>query len=141
MRHCVHCAIGNKGKRQFTYQLFSWILEIKTKILVLNFFNLLDTLELVSGDCDVRTQKMNYFFWIKVIISVFIFLMLQTALKISACFTFCFCFYYRFLNNSSHRVYIQATEWLIYNSLVIIWKQSIILRLKEHLILFIRGFQ
>ena len=30
------------------------------------FCSLLDTSELVSGDCDVRTLKLNYFYWTKV---------------------------------------------------------------------------
>ena len=37
VRHCVHCAKGKKGQRQFTYHLFSFITGIKTNILLHNF--------------------------------------------------------------------------------------------------------
>jgi len=30
------------------------------------FCSLLDTFEMVSGDCDVRTLKLKYFYWTKV---------------------------------------------------------------------------
>jgi hypothetical protein len=83
---------------------------INFRIPVIFFCSLIESVDLVSGDCKVGTLKLNYFVWTKVGVSVFEYLMLQTALKISECFTFCFYFYYHTLNSSSHRVYIRETE-------------------------------
>jgi len=102
--------LERKGKGNLHITCFHELWELKLTFLCLIFCSLLDKFELVSGDCDVRTLKLNYLFWTKFVISVFKFLMLQAALKIYACFTFCFCFYYQTLNSSSHRVYIRATE-------------------------------
>jgi len=44
--------------------------ELKTKHPVYYLLGLIATLTLVSGDCDVRTQKTKYFDWTKVGISL-----------------------------------------------------------------------
>jgi len=66
MRHCVHCAIGKKGKGNLHIACFHELWELKPTFWCLIFCSLLDTFELVSGDCDVRTLKLNYFYWTKV---------------------------------------------------------------------------
>ena len=68
--HCVHCAKGRKGQRQFTYHLFSFITGIKTKMLLIIFLGLIANLTLLCAECDVVTLKLKDFDWNKVGVGV-----------------------------------------------------------------------
>jgi hypothetical protein len=82
VRHCVHCVLGKEGEKQFTYQHFNEKQELKSTFwCLIFFFSLINKLELVSGDCEFGTLKLNYFVWNKVDISVLKFLMLQQLLQ------------------------------------------------------------
>jgi hypothetical protein len=68
--HCVHCAKGKEGKRQFTQQLFVLITGIEAKMLLIIFLGLIAKLALVSGDCDLGTPTLHDFDFSRVGISV-----------------------------------------------------------------------
>jgi len=90
VRHCVHCATVKKGKRQFTYHLFSWITAIKTNMLLITFLGLVATLTSVSGDCHVGTQDVKDFDFNKVGIVVLTWFLEQAADNVSAWFDISF---------------------------------------------------
>jgi hypothetical protein len=77
---CSLCK-GKEGEKAFTYQLFHEIQELKPIFWFLIFFNLINKLELVSGECEFGTLKLNYFIWTKIDISVLKFLILQQLLQ------------------------------------------------------------
>jgi hypothetical protein len=58
--------MGKKGQRQFTFRLFSLIAGINTNKLLIIVLGLIANLMLVSGDCNVGTQKMKNFNWYEV---------------------------------------------------------------------------
>ena len=63
VRHCVRCAKGRKGQRQFTCHLFSYITGTEANNLLFIFLRLIANLALVSGDCEFGTPKLNDFDW------------------------------------------------------------------------------
>ena len=71
VRHCVHCAKGRKGQRQFTYRLFSFISGIKNKMLLIIVLCLIANLTLFCAECDVGTLNLRDFDWNKLVVSVF----------------------------------------------------------------------
>jgi hypothetical protein len=77
---CSLCK-GKEGEKQFTYQLFREIQELRPTFWCLIIFCLINKLELVSGGCEVGTVKLNYFVWTKFDISVLKFLMLKQVLQ------------------------------------------------------------
>jgi hypothetical protein len=81
---------------------------------VFNFFNLINKLELVSGDCEVGTLKLNYFVWTKVDISVLKFLMLQQLLQfLRDLFYFPLQNFQQVLSQGLHSI-----NWMIYKLLI-----------------------
>jgi hypothetical protein len=67
--HCVHCAKGKKGQRQFTYRLFSLIAGIKTNMLLIVFVGLIAMISSVSGDCVAENMTVTNLTWSQVAIN------------------------------------------------------------------------
>jgi hypothetical protein len=89
--HCVYCAKGKKGQREFTYRLFSLITGIKTNMLLIVFLGLIAKLALVCDGCDIGTQRTEDFNFVKVGVIVLTLLLKQVSLKMSIGFLIHLC--------------------------------------------------